>query len=218
MFLAEHPQPRLWSSFELGDPDSLERSVVDAADACVCRWGWSKTTMADIASEAGISRTTVYRTYPGGRDVIFETLRRHRQLRFFHDLLEPLATGTSLESTMVDTMVLASVLLRDDEGFRTELVREPGLLLKQLTFEGLEQILGISRLVVVPQLTRFVDRREANRLAEWATRIVISHALDPSQHVDLTNRDHVEELVSRRRRRASPDLQQSNIRISESKD
>jgi AcrR family transcriptional regulator len=174
--------------------------------------------MADIASEAGISRTTVYRTYPGGRDVIFETLRRHRQLRFFHDLLEPLATGTSLESTMVDTMVLASVLLRDDEGFRTELVREPGLLLKQLTFEGLEQILGISRLVVVPQLTRFVDRREANRLAEWATRIVISHALDPSQHVDLTNRDHVEELVSRRRRRASPDLQQSNIRISESKD
>ena len=200
MVLAEQPPPKLWSSFELGNPDSLERRVIDAADECVCRWGWAKTTMADIAGEAGISRATVYRAYPGGRDAIFEALRRQRELLFFHELLEPLASGTSLESTMIDTMLTASESLRDDEGFRTELRREPGVLLRQLTFDGLEQILGISRLVVAPHLTRFVDRREANQLAEWATRVVISHALDPSEHVDLTNRPDVERLVGYRLR------------------
>ena len=200
MVLADHAQPRLWPSFELDDPSSLERRIIDAADECVCRWGWAKTTMADIATGAGVSRATLYRVYPGGRDAIYEALRRHRQLGFFHDLLEPLASASSLEAAMVDTMLAASESLRDDEGFRTELSREPGLLLKQLTFDGLEQILGISRLLVAPQLARFVPRREANRLAEWATRLVISHALDPSEHIDLTERSDVDELVGRRLR------------------
>lgn len=44
-----------------------EHLVVDAALACIGRWGLAKTTLDDIAREAGISRATVYRRVPGGK-------------------------------------------------------------------------------------------------------------------------------------------------------
>ncbi len=43
--------------------------------ACVERWGLGKTSLEDVAREAGLSRATVYRTFPGDRDqVVSETI------------------------------------------------------------------------------------------------------------------------------------------------
>jgi len=35
---------------------------------CVARFGLSKTTIDDVARASGLSRATIYRTFPGGRD------------------------------------------------------------------------------------------------------------------------------------------------------
>ena len=45
---------------EISDPDLLDR-VVAAARRCFARFGVDRTTMQDIAKEAGIGRTGVYR-------------------------------------------------------------------------------------------------------------------------------------------------------------
>ena len=55
---------------------SLEDRVLDAVKACCERWGMAKVTIDDIAAEAGCSRATVYRLFPGGKDNIYETLRQ----------------------------------------------------------------------------------------------------------------------------------------------
>ncbi len=55
---------------------SLEDRVLDAVKACCERWGMAKVTIDDIAAEAGCSRATVYRLFPGGKDIIYETLRQ----------------------------------------------------------------------------------------------------------------------------------------------
>src|SRR6476661_2798379 len=39
--------------------------VLDAALACVARVGLGKTTLDDVAREAGCARATVYRCFPG---------------------------------------------------------------------------------------------------------------------------------------------------------
>lgn len=43
--------------------------VLDAAEACLERFGLAKTTIEDVAQEAGLSRATVYRQF-GNRDAL----------------------------------------------------------------------------------------------------------------------------------------------------
>src|SRR3954471_14382319 len=42
--------------------------ILEATCACVARYGLAKTTVEDAAREAGLSRATVYRYFPGGKD------------------------------------------------------------------------------------------------------------------------------------------------------
>ena len=52
-----HPPPRLPARSPIGS--------LDAALACVARVGVAKTTLDDVAKEAGCARATVYRCFPG---------------------------------------------------------------------------------------------------------------------------------------------------------
>ncbi|MCL6451972.1 MAG: TetR/AcrR family transcriptional regulator, partial [Acetobacteraceae bacterium] len=47
--------------------------ILEAAYVCVARFGLAKTTIEDVAKVAGVSRASVYRAFPGGRD---DLLRR----------------------------------------------------------------------------------------------------------------------------------------------
>src|SRR2546423_4583695 len=50
--------------------------VVDGALRCIARWGVAKTTLDDVAREAGCSRATVYRFFPGGKDALVQAVVR----------------------------------------------------------------------------------------------------------------------------------------------
>ena len=54
-------------------PDASLDPYLDAAERCVRRYGWSRTSPQDIAREAGVERTTVYRNL-GKKDQIFRLL------------------------------------------------------------------------------------------------------------------------------------------------
>ena len=63
--------------------DPGEQRVLDAAKFCCERWGLAKVTIEDIANEARVSRATLYRMFPGGKDVLFEALRLRELEDFF---------------------------------------------------------------------------------------------------------------------------------------
>jgi hypothetical protein len=46
-----------------------------------------------------------------------------------------------------------------------------------------------------PHLARFVDRPTADRVAEWATRVVVSYSSWPSVDLDLTDEQSVRRFV-----------------------
>ena len=75
--------------------------VVDAAQVCFARFGVAKTTLDDIALEAGISRATVYRYFDGGRDEIILGVL----LREAGELLGALQTRVQRETTLADVIV-----------------------------------------------------------------------------------------------------------------
>lgn len=49
------------------------REILDAAQTCFLRFGFSKTSLDDIAREAGLSRPLLYRKYPN-KEAIFGAL------------------------------------------------------------------------------------------------------------------------------------------------
>jgi AcrR family transcriptional regulator len=57
--------------------------LLPATYDCVARWGLAKTTVEDVAREAGMSRATVYRYFPGGRDELISAVVGWELARFF---------------------------------------------------------------------------------------------------------------------------------------
>lgn len=51
------------------------REIIKAAGRMFSRYGLSKTTMADIASEAGVARQTVYNAFSGKTEILREVVR-----------------------------------------------------------------------------------------------------------------------------------------------
>lgn len=164
---------------------SVEVRVLDAAKACVERWGMAKLTIDDIAAEAGVSRATLYRMFPGGKDVLFEALRVRELEDFFTRLAAHLDHASDLEDLLVRTVVSATEELRDDQHLALMLASEPGETLTSLTVDGLPRIIRIATVFLVPLVDQYLPRRESARLVELLARLVISYFLAPSDHVDL---------------------------------
>ncbi|MFT7870647.1 MULTISPECIES: TetR/AcrR family transcriptional regulator [Amycolatopsis] len=59
-----------WQGNPPGTEDEARRRIVEAATACLDRAGLAKTSLSDVAAEAGVTRQTVYRYFPGLKDIL----------------------------------------------------------------------------------------------------------------------------------------------------
>ena len=168
---------------------SAEMRVIVAAKTCCERWGIEKVTIDDIANEAGVSRATLYRLFPGGKDVLFEALRVSELEDFFVRLTTQVDGAVDLEDLLVRAVVAATQELRDDQHLAIMMASEPGDTLAQLTVEGLPRIMRVATIFLVPLVDPYLPRRESARLVELLSRLVISYFLAPSDHVDLGDAD-----------------------------
>jgi len=87
--------------------DSRAR-VLEAALRRVARFGISKTTVEDIAREAHLSRATLYRFFPGGRDEILATMVEREVRGFFWSLGARLDGVGDYEERIVIAMTIAA--------------------------------------------------------------------------------------------------------------
>ena len=177
------------------DARPLERRIVDAALRCIGRWGVAKTTLDDVAREAGCSRATVYRAFPGGKDGLLDAVTRTELHRFFDRLGATLAEAVDLEDLLVRGITEANRSLTSHEALQFLLRHEPEVVLPNLTFHRAELVLGAVTAFAAPFLTPYVGTAEAGSLAEWVARLVLSYTLCPSETHDLSSPDDVRRLV-----------------------
>jgi AcrR family transcriptional regulator len=175
---------------------SVEARVLDAAKTCVERWSMAKVTIDDIAAEAGVSRATLYRLFPGGKDVLFESLRVRELEDFFTRLASHLDHAEDLEDLLVRTVVSATHELRDDQHLAVMLAAEPGETLTSLTVDGLPRIIRVATVFLVPLVDEYLPRRESARLVELLARLVISYFLAPSEQVDLGDAESARAFIA----------------------
>ncbi len=178
------------------DRDATVTRLCDATLVCVARFGLTKTTVEDIAQTAGLSRATVYRAIPGGRDALVARTLRRELGRFFRDLAAELDRHDDLEDQLVAALHSSMRFLAEHEALHTVVTDEPHLLLPQFAFHRLDPVLAFVREFARPHLEPHVaSPAEAARLAEHLVRIVISYSLHPSPHLDPTDEASVRRLV-----------------------
>ena len=170
--------------------------IIDGTLACLARHGTVKTTVDDIARESGVSRATVYRAFPGGRDEILGAVVDTETARLFSALGVRLGTAGDLTDALVGGIVEASVRLRDHAALHFLVEHEPGIVLGHLAFADSDRLLTTASRFTAPFLARWMPPAEAERVAEWAARIVLSYAISPSDRIDLCDPAHARRLVT----------------------
>jgi AcrR family transcriptional regulator len=156
--------------------------LLAAAEACLRRDGIRRTTMTQIAEEAGISRAGLYKHFPDKASLVVEALA-HIDERFWRRA----ATRVAAERG-IGNQVAAAV--------RFALEHEPGALLLRLKAEepdAFAAVVGEGLRAMVPGMAAFwrpylEAARDAGevrtdldieRAAEWVIRVVVSFVTMP---------------------------------------
>src|SRR4051794_2078465 len=166
---------------------ATEGRVLDAAKSCCERWGFAKVTIEDIAAESGVSRATLYRLFPGGKDVLFDALRVRELEEFFALLASQVEATDNLEDLLVASVVAATRELQTDQHLALMMASEPGEALSQLTVAGLPRIIRMATVTLTPLVGSYVPPATATRLIDVLARLTISYFLAPSTDVDLSD-------------------------------
>jgi AcrR family transcriptional regulator len=170
--------------------------VIDAALRCICRWGVAKTALDDVAREAGCSRATVYRLFPGGKDGLMEAIALTEIDRFFTGVGTRLAEATTLEDALTAGIAEAGRRILGHKALQYLLEHEPEAVLPRLAFSEMDQVLRTASEFAAPHLNRFIaDADTAVRAAEWVARLVVSYAITPAEGVSIEDEGSVRALV-----------------------
>jgi AcrR family transcriptional regulator len=195
MVVSVREGPRIEGPRIAAGSERTDRRLLDAALACIARWGVDKTTLDDVARQAGCARATVYRSFPGGKEALLRAAVAAERRRFDDGLAGVLSTAEDLESLLVEGTCYVARFLADHQALRTVLAQEPERVLPSVTFAGADRLLAEATTVVGPHLEAHLSPAMAARTAEWVTRLVLSYALAPSPTVDLTDTDSARRLV-----------------------
>jgi len=107
---------------------SQRHTLLDAALACVMDVGLRRTTLADVARRAGVSRMTVYRTYPD-LDSLVGALLTRELTQLLADVEEQLAEVPTARERLVQAAVQMVERMDSHPLYRRVLDLDPELLL-----------------------------------------------------------------------------------------
>jgi AcrR family transcriptional regulator len=171
-----------WGDDAPADPEAAKARLIDAADACVDRFGLAKTTIEDVAAQAKVSRATIYRYFSNRDELLLEVLlsslsrSMERSLGdFFVDVTTPHAFGDALVSS-------AAYLLdaiRHDPKLETLLDRESGGISATITGASellFRTVLDEWRTPLAKAQADGLIRAELviDELSEWILRAILS--------------------------------------------
>ncbi|HEX2849914.1 MAG TPA: TetR/AcrR family transcriptional regulator [Acidimicrobiales bacterium] len=174
--------------------DARER-LLEATYSCVARWGMAKTRVDDVAREAKMSRATVYRYFPGGRDELFREVVRWEAARFFEELTRAVAPRHDFAELLEEALLFAHKALEEHVVLQRILVTEPDRFLPLLTVEN-ARILGLVKQFLVLAAHRATLRPgvSVDEATDYLSRMLLSYLGSPGQW-NLDDRGEVRLLV-----------------------
>ena len=181
------------------DPLSLRDRLLAATYQCVMRFGLGKTTIEDVVKESGLSRATIYRQFPGGRDELLLETVGWELANYFNALADHVRDAPDLEQLFEQGLVFAHRSVTEHLVLRKILDTEPERLLPLLTVESAKTLPFIADFLH-PYLLREAEQGrlrpgvEIDRAAEYLARAILS-LINAAGRWDLDDPAQVRELV-----------------------
>ncbi len=195
------------------DLDDIRTRLLDAAYEQFCRMGIQRTTMEDVARQAGVSRITVYRRYATKNALVEQVVRREFR-RYFDQFLTEIEHAETVADRVVLGFVSSLRTIRRNPLIGGLLAAEPNLLVPSMVNDG-GYTLATVRQFVAGQLRR--EQRagnvpaelDADLVAELMVRVSASFLAIPSHLIDL---DDDEQLAAVARQFLVPMLESARHR------
>jgi AcrR family transcriptional regulator len=184
---------------EPGDPLGVRQRLLTSTYTCVSRYGLAKTTVDDVVKEAGISRATIYRQFPGGREELLRETVGWEIGRYFIRLADHVRDAPDLAHLLEDGLVFARRSLLEHELLQKILVTEPERLLGLLSTEATKTLPFIADFLL-PYLAReeaagtLRPGVDVDAAADYLARSVLSLIGAPGRF-DLEDPEQVRSLV-----------------------
>jgi len=160
-----------------GDPRD---AYLDAARACILDVGWRRTTLTEVARRAGVSRMTIYRTWPDMKTLLGDLMTREWTT----------VVAARPHGDLVETVVTTVRALRDNELFVRIVELDPELLLPYLlSRRGRSQELILDLLVArIEEGQAAGEVREGDPAAMARALVLGAHGFVLSAHTMVDER------------------------------
>ncbi len=166
---------------------------------CAERSGVSGFSMEDVASESGLSRTSVYRHFPDGRSQLLEETATWEVARFWTGLAIGVAHLESLEDRLVEGLVVGAKRLKQSHIMAN--LMEPDVSELAGALEPARPLLHTlvrdyvaETLVLEADAGRLADGVDVDEAADYLTRMVLSTLTSPAG-VDFTDPEQTRRVV-----------------------
>jgi AcrR family transcriptional regulator len=172
----------------------VDERALDAVMRCVARYGVSKTTIDDVAREAGCARATLYRYFAGKSELVRAAVAREVGAL----ATEMVALGEaapSVEEAVVAIVTHGSRRIVGHDALQFVLRCESEVLLPYLTFSAGDRFLADAGALVAHALHTHLAPEPASRAGEWVARVAFAYLTPAGSPVDMTDEAQVRELV-----------------------
>ena len=142
-----------------------------------------------------MSRATVYRYFPGGKEQLVGDVIAWEAERFFTDLTAAVAHRHGLAARLEAALLFAHRAVEDHAVLQKILDAEPERLMPKLTVES-AHLLDMIKALLRPELgtVELAEGLDDERAADWIARMFLSHIGAPGSW-DLTDETAVAALV-----------------------
>ncbi len=176
-----------------GDPRQL---VLASTVECAGRVGLSRISVEEVAREAGVSRASVYRWFPGGREQLVDEAITWEVGRFLTRLAAAVADADDFPARLARGLVFAHRAIEEHEVLQRLLETEPGAFLPQL-HQTTPLVTAVIRDYLRERLAgvRLRPGVDVDTAADYLARMVLSFMATPGRW-DLSDQAEVERLVA----------------------
>jgi AcrR family transcriptional regulator len=153
--------------------------ILDAAFRRIAELGLSRTTVEDVAREAGLTRQTIYRYFPSKDDLVRALIMREEE-RFLDGVRAAFAVDDDLEGALFNGMLYCVRFAREHPVLERLLQVDPETALPYITIRG-GAVVDRARKVVAGLIRRkaWVRPDLVDPVADLLVRAFISYTLTP---------------------------------------